>query len=80
MANLTIRMFDASRNPLDDVVDIEVRDAISGDLSMSKRKFTASSALVVKNLDLTRTRRKDFWHNSAGPIGPVPWRYCRRSP
>jgi hypothetical protein len=71
MANLTIRMFDANRNPLNDVVDIEVRDAISGDLRKSSRKVKGTSTVLVKDLDLSRTYRVSAFPLRHRPVGAL---------
>jgi hypothetical protein len=71
MANLTIRMFDANRDPLDDIVDIEVRDAISGDLRKISRKVKGTSPVLVKDLDLSRTYRVSVFPLRHRPVGTL---------
>jgi len=71
MANLTIRVLDANRDPLDDVVDVEVRDAISGDLRKMSRKVKGTSPVLVKDLDLSRTYRVSAFPLRHRPVGAL---------
>jgi hypothetical protein len=57
VATLTIRFHNAAREPLDDVVDVDVSDAQTGALVSSARDVSAKKKLVVTDLNQGRTYR-----------------------